>query len=100
MVETVEDEAVVVEVASEATASVVVDVVAPEVVTVAVPAVTLPRRRPRGRVSATFGGDEDWVLAHALKQRTAIVADPVYNITCISSQIYPGAPSVRASRLL
>lgn len=100
MVETVEDEAVVVEVASEATASVVVDVVAPEVVTVAVPAVTLPRRRPSGRVSATCGGDEDWVLAQALKQRTAAVADPVYNITCISSQIHPGAPSVRASRLL
>lgn len=100
MVETVEDEAVVVEVASEATASVVVDVVAPEVVTVAVPAVTLPRRRPSGRVSATCGGDEDWVLAQALKQRTAAVADPVYNITCISSQIHPGAPSVRASRQL
>lgn len=100
MVETVEDEAAVVEVASEATASVVVDVVAPEVVTVAAPAVTLPRRRPRGRVSVTCGGDEDWVSAQALKQRTTVVADPVYNITCISSQTPPGAPSVRASRLL
>lgn len=99
MAETVEDEAAVVEVASEATASVVVDVVAPEVVTVAVPAVTLPRRRPSGRVSATYGGDKDWVLAQALKQRTA-VADPVYNITSISSQTHPGAPSVRPSRLL
>lgn len=99
MVGTVEDAAAVVEVASEATASVVVDVVAPEVVTVAVPAVTLPRRRPRGRVSATYGGDEDWVLAQALQQRTA-VADPVYNITSIRSQIHPGAPSVRTSRLL
>lgn len=101
MVETVEDEAVVVEVVSEAMASVAVDVVAPEVVTEAVPAVTLPRRRPRGRVSATCGGDEDWVVAQALKQRTAVVADPVYNITCIiSSQTHPGAPSVLTSRLL
>lgn len=59
MVETVEDEAAVaVEVASVAMASVAADVAAPEAVIVAVPAVTLPRRRPRGRVSATFGGEE------------------------------------------
>lgn len=59
MVETVEDEAVAVEVVSEAMASVAVDVVAPEAVIVEVPAVTLLRRRPRGRVSATCGGKED-----------------------------------------
>lgn len=95
-----EDEAVVVEVASVAMASVAADVVAPEAVTAAVPAVTLPRRRPRGRVSATYGGDEDWVVAQALKQRTAAAADPVYNITCVSSQKHPGAPSVRTRGLL
>lgn len=57
MVETVEDAAVAVEVVSVAMASVVVDVVAPEADIVEVPAVTLPRRRPRGRVSATCGGE-------------------------------------------
>lgn len=98
MVETVEDEAVDVAVASEAMASVDVDAVAPEAVIVAVPAVTLPRRRPRGGANATYGGDEDWVVAQALKQRTAVVADPVYNITC--SQTQPGVSSVRTSRLL
>ena len=56
MVETVEDGAVVVEAVSAAMASVAADVVDPEVVVV--PAATLPRRRLRGRVSATCGGDE------------------------------------------
>lgn len=98
MVETAEDEVVAVEAASVAMASVAVDVVAPGAG--AAPAVMLPRRRPRGRASATCGGDEDWVMVQALKRRTVAIAVPVYNITCISSQTYPGAPSVRTSMLL
>ena len=100
VVETVVDVAVVVEVAFEAMASVAADVVAPEAVTVAVPAVTLPRRRPRGRVSATCGGDEDLVVAQAFQHRTATVAHPLYSITCISSQTHPGARSVRTRGIL
>lgn len=57
MVETAEDEAVVVEVASVAMASAAAAEADPEVV--AVPAATPPKRRPRWRASATCGGDED-----------------------------------------
>lgn len=39
-------------------------------------------------------------MVQALRQRTAAAIDPVYNITCISSQTHPGAPSVRTSGLL
>lgn len=56
-VETAEDEAVVVAAASVAMASAAADVAEAEVV--AVPAATLPRRRPRGGASVTCGGGED-----------------------------------------
>lgn len=97
MVETVEDVDVAVEVVSEAMASVAVDAVAPEATTGAAPAVMLPRRRPRGRVSATCGGDEDRAKVQVLKQQTIAIAVPVYNIICISSQTHPGAPNVQTS---
>lgn len=76
---TAEDEAAVVEAASVATASVAAD--AAEAEGGAVPAATPPKRRLRGRASATCGGDEDQVVIHLLRQRIAIAADPVYNIT-------------------
>ncbi|KAL1858149.1 hypothetical protein Daus18300_010030 [Diaporthe australafricana] len=67
MVETADHADVVVEVVSEAMASVVVDAVAPEATTGAALAVMLPKRRPRGRVSATCGGDEDRAEIQVLK---------------------------------
>lgn len=65
--ETAEDEAVAVEVVSEAMGSVAADVVDPEAATVAATAVTRPRRRPRGLASTTCGRDGDQVVVQALR---------------------------------